>query len=87
MCHKKVEMWRKLETFFTTDSLAVVAQCLASWFSCQENSWIFEISGKDLGNYSWKGSQDFARSWKAIHENFWTSWQQNQEYPRSWQET
>ena len=38
----------------------VINQCLASWFSCQEFFWIFDISCQDLGNYSWQGSQDFA---------------------------
>ena len=53
-------------------------QCLASWFSCQENSWIFEIYCQDFGNYSWPGTQglqNFSRSCKQIKENFWTSWQ------------
>ena len=44
-------------------------QCLASWFSCQEVSWIFEISCQDFGNYSWQGSQDFARFFKIAEEN------------------
>ena len=65
------------------------AQCLASWFSCEENYWIFQISRQDLANYSWQGSQDFARFFKIAERNSkssWSSWQQNQEYPRSWQE-
>ena len=44
-------------------------QCLASWFSCQEISWIFDISCQDLGHYSWQSSQDFARFFKIVERN------------------
>ena len=40
-----------------------------SWISCQENSWIFDICCQDLGNYSWQGSQDFARFFKIVERN------------------
>ena len=63
--------------------LSVRAQCLATWFSCQEISWIFDISCQDHGNNSWQDSQDFARLWKEIQEKFWTSWRENQNYPQS----
>ena len=42
---------------------------LASWFSCQENSWIFETFCQNLGNYSWQGSQDFAWFFKILAKN------------------
>ena len=44
------------------------SQCLASWFSCQEISWIFDVCCQDLGN-SWQGSQDFARFFKIVERN------------------
>ena len=44
-------------------------QCLASWFSCQEISWIFDISCQDLGHYSWQSSQDFARFFKIVERS------------------
>ena len=69
MCHKKVGNKENLNSFFTTVSLSVVAQCLASWFSYQENSWIFDTSCKDLGNYSLQGSQDSARFFKIVEWN------------------
>ena len=47
----------------------VPSQCLASWFSCQEISWIFEISCQGLGDYSWQGSQDFARFFNIVENN------------------
>ena len=43
--------------------------CLASRFSCQEDSWIFGISCQDLGNYYWQGSQYFARFFKIVEKN------------------
>ena len=49
--------------------LSVVTQCLASWFSCQESFCIFDISCQDLGNYSWQGSQNFARFFKIVERN------------------
>ena len=48
---------------------SVTTQCLVSWFSCPEISWIFEISCQDLGNYSWESSQDFARFFKIVESN------------------
>ena len=42
---------------------------LASWFSSQDNFWIFDISCQDLGNYSWQSSQDFARFFKIMETN------------------
>ena len=50
-------------------SLNLEAQCLASWFSSQENSWIFDISCQDLSNYSWQGSQDIAIFFKMVGKN------------------
>ena len=53
------------------------AQCLASWFSCQEISWIFNSSCQYLGNYSWQGSRDFASFFKIVERNpkkFWDFW-------------
>ena len=40
-----------------------------TWIFCRDNSWIFEISCQDLGNYSWQGSQDFARFFKIVERN------------------
>ena len=74
---------------YSSVSHRVQTQCLRrlGFLAKKKNSWIFDISCQDLGNYCWQGSQDFSRSWKEVQENFWNSWQENQEYPRSWQET
>ena len=47
----------------------IVTHSLASWFSCQEISWIFEISCQDLGNNSWQCSQHSARYFKIVDRN------------------
>ena len=52
-----------------TGFLFRTTQCLASWFSCQEISWIFDICCRDLGNYSWQGLQDFSRCSKIVERN------------------
>ena len=56
--------------------LGETAQCLASWFSCQEICWILKFLAKILAIILGKVRkilQDFSRSWKEIQENFWTS--------------
>ena len=58
-----------LPQIFNFIASIATTQCLASSFSCRENSWIFDISCYDLGNYSWQGLQDFARFLKIVERN------------------
>ena len=51
-------MYKNVGLPWNTISMHVTTQCLASWFSCQETSWIFYISCQDLGKVR-KILQDF----------------------------
>ena len=44
-------------------------QCLESWFSRQENSWILSIFCENLGNYFWQDMPDFASLFKIAERN------------------
>ena len=54
-------------------------QCLASCFSCQEISRIFDIQESwqlFLARFT-RFLRDFSRSWKEIQEKFWFYWKEN----------